>query len=360
MKKKLVINMSKLSIGGMEKALVDLLNKSNLRENYDIDLLLVYDTNKKNYLSLLPNDIKVEILYKGEWNLKGKLIALLKLLLKIIFPKKYDAAICYTHHHKILAILTRRQSVNNIGFIHTDLLSSRTKEELDKLCKNLRFEKFKKIVCVSECAKKSFKQIYSNYSGPVVVANNYIDAEGIISKSKEKIKYKKIKLPTFINVCRHDDSHKKVSRILESAKRLNEENYKFKVVLVGDGEDTNNYKKFVKENKISNVEFVGSKVNPFPYYKIADAFVFSSQYEGYGIVLNEARVLNIPIITTDVADAAIITKEGYGILCENSTEGVYYGMKEYLDNGYKIDKLFDATKFNEKITKTLDEIIEME
>lgn len=359
MKKRLSINMSKLSIGGMEKALVDLINKSNLREKYDIDLLLVYDTDKKNYLDLLPEDINVEILYKGNWGLKGKLIASFKLLIKVIFPKKYDAAINYTHHHKILSILTRRQSENSISFIHADLKSSRTKEELDVLCHNLKFEKFKKIVCVSECAKKAFQEIYPNYKGIVRVANNYIDQENIINKSKEKIDMKKSKTVTFVNVSRHEECSKKISRILEATKRLNAESYKFKVLLVGEGEDTITYKKYVEENNLTNVIFVGAKVNPFPYYKIADAFVFSSLYEGYGIVLNEARILNIPIITTNVADARIITEEGYGILCQNSSNGVYEGMKEYLNSGFKIKKVFDAKKFNQNITKTLDELLEM-
>ena len=286
MKKKLSINMSKLTIGGMEKALVDLINKSNLREKYDINLLIVYNENEKNYLHLLPKDVNVEILYKGKWNLKGKIIAAMKLFGKLILAKKYDVAICYSHHHKILADLTRKQSNNSIGFIHSDLLSSRNKKELKKLCKDLKFEKFKKIVCVSECAKKAFQKIYPKYEGIVKVANNYIDAEDIIKKSKEKIKEKKSNVITFINVCRHEDEHKKVSRILEATKKLNLEKYKFEVLLVGDGRDTNNYKKYVEENKLKNVKFVGSKVNPFPYYKLADAFVFSSIYEGYGIVLN--------------------------------------------------------------------------
>ena len=64
---------------------------------------------------------------------------------------------------KILAILTRRQSNNNIGFIHTDLLASRTEEELNKLCNDLKFEKFKKILCVSDCAKKGFVKIYPDF-----------------------------------------------------------------------------------------------------------------------------------------------------------------------------------------------------
>lgn len=359
MKQKLSINMSKLSIGGMEKALVDLINKSNLRKKYDIDLLLVYNSNTQNYLNLLPKDINVEILYNGNWGLKGKLIALVKLLFKLISPRKYDAAICYTHHHKILSKLTRKQSENNIIFIHADLAASRTEKELNRLCKDLEFDKFAKIICVSECVKKGMEKLYPNYTGFLSVANNYIDDENILEKSKEKIDKKKTKTVTFINVSRHEEETKKVSRILEATKILNSEKYKFKVLLVGDGEDSNNYKDYVKKNNLTNIQFVGSKVNPFPYYKLADAFIFSSQYEGYGIVLNEARVLGVPLITTDVADASLITKEGFGILCENSAEGIYNGMKQFLDKGFVIKKKFDATKFNKKISKTIDKIIKM-
>ena len=129
------------------------------------------------------------------------------------------------------------------------------------------------------------------------------------------------------------------------------------MLLVGNGKDTTMYEDMIKQNNLNNVVLLGSKINPFPYYKISDAFLFSSNFEGYGIVLNEARVLNLPIITTDVADAKIITDEGYGILCENSDEGIYYGMKEFLINGYKINKKFDYVKFNNKITNVLNKAI---
>ena len=58
----------------------------------------------------------------------------------------------------------------------------------------------------------------------------------------------------------------------------------------------------------------------------------------------QARVLNIPIISTPVADAKLILDEGYGILCENSIDGVYLGMKKFLDEGYP-KKKFDYQKF---------------
>lgn len=357
MKKDIKINMSKLSIGGMEKALVDLLNNSDLTKNYNVTLLLVYN-GENNYLNMLPSDVKVDVVYKGKWNIFGKIIAGIKLIFKTIFAKKYYASICYTHHHKILSSLTRRESENTICFVHTDLKKSRTNNELEKLCNNLKFDKFKKIICVSECAKKSFSEIYADYKGKIYVANNYIDGKGILDKSNEKINdVKKDNCTTFINVARHDDNHKKISRIINASIKLNNENYDFRVLLVGNGKDTKTYEDIINENNLYNVVLLGSKINPFPYYKVSDAFLFSSNFEGYGIVLNEARVLNLPIITTDVADAKIITDEGYGILCENSDDGIYHGMKEFLDKGYKINKKFDYIKFNNKITSVLNKAI---
>ena len=139
MKKKIKINMSKLSIGGMEKALVDLLNNSDLVKKYDVTLMLVYNE-KENYLDMIPRNVNVEILCKGKWNLFGKIISAIKLLKNIIFPKKYYASICYPHQHGVLALITRKESENNIIFIHTDLLKSRTDKELNELMKKVKFE----------------------------------------------------------------------------------------------------------------------------------------------------------------------------------------------------------------------------
>jgi len=102
---------------------------------------------------------------------------------------------------------------------------------------------------------------------------------------------------------------------------------------------------------------MGKQINPYKYLKKSDAFVFSSEFEGYGIVLDESRVLGKSIITTNVADAEDITKAGYGILCENSLNGVYEGMREYLNNGYTTDKKFDYKEFNNNVTETLNNIV---
>ena len=39
--------------------------------------------------------------------------------------------------------------------------------------------------------------------------------------------------------------------------------------------------------------------NPYPYYKKANLFILTSLYEGFGNVLTEAAMFEVPIISTD-------------------------------------------------------------
>ena len=94
--------MPKLSYGGMEKALVNLINYTKLNEKYNLTLYLIYK-GKMNYLDLLPKDIKVIIACNGEWNLCGKVIAVLKIGLRYVYQifKKYDIAVSYSYQHPV-------------------------------------------------------------------------------------------------------------------------------------------------------------------------------------------------------------------------------------------------------------------
>jgi len=358
--KKAIVFMPKLSIGGMEKAFVNFIKFSNLTRKYDVDIILGYCENKLFLEELQSLNVNVNLICKGKWNIFSKATSYIKLkLLGLKIKNNYDLSICYSHHHKILANLSRAACKNNACFIHTDLINSRTPDELHKLLNNLKFDSFSNIVCVSEHVKNTFCQLYPNYSGNVVVANNYIDGEYIINESKKEVNDFKFTRKTFINLSRHEDAHKKISYIIKSSKKLIDEGYNFDVLLLGDGEDHSYYVKLVDSYGIrDSIHFIGNKTNPYKYLKNSDAIIVSSAFEGYGIVLDEARLLNIPIITTDVADAKKIVNEGYGLLADHSEKGLYEKMKLFLDKGYKIKKEFDYKKFNSKITKELDKIFD--
>ena len=46
----------------------------------------------------------------------------------------------------------------------------------------------------------------------------------------------------------------------------------------------------------------------------------------------------------------------FGIVVERSEDGVYLGMKEFLEKGFITNK-FDAEKFNQDILKKVEELI---
>lgn len=362
MKKKMIIYMSKISVGGMERAFINLINMSNFTKNYEVTVYAPYSI-EKTYLEELESKVKVIILCKGKWNLFGKMVCAFKMIIDLIKltinPKPYDVSISYPYQHPILSLLARKASNNSVIFIHSNL-KMKYGDKIGQQMKKMQYDKFSKVICVSNDALNCFKDLYPNYQGVSLTINNYIDGEAILKLSKEKkaIDVKHDNLITFINIARHEEKSKKITRIIEASNRLKRENYKFQVWLIGDGEDTPYYQKLIEKYHLEKeVLLLGKKINPYVYLKMADCFLLSSAYEGYGIVLDEARILDKPFISTTVADAKIIAEAGYGIICENSKGGVYQGMKEYLEKGYSLKVKFNYRDFNNRITKLLDETV---
>ena len=97
---------------------------------------------------------------------------------------------------------------------------------------------------------------------------------------------------------------------------------------------------------------LGKKENPYPYIKAADYFMLTSYYEGYPMVLLEAKALNKYIIITDSAARETILDYENKIIVKNNEDGIYKGIKAILKNKPKAkNKNKDANK------KILDEIV---
>ena len=178
----------------------------------------------------------------------------------------------------------------------------------------------------------------------------------LAKKETEKQSKKETKVPIFINVGRHDEKQKQISRILDATEKLNKNGFKFKVLLVGKGTNTKDYEQVIKEKKLDNIIMLGAKKNPYPYFKISDCFLLSSQFEGYPVVFVESEILGLPIVTTDVSDSKKDIDGKFGQVVDNSAKGVYRGMKDFLEKGIKIDK-FDPEKFNEEIIEKVKKIM---
>lgn len=353
--KKILITGYNLDIGGIETSLINLLKNLDTQK-YDITLVL--EKKEGIFLNQIPKNIKV-IDYNLNYSkniIYRKIRNRLKLIIwKILHKNKYDYSICFATHSKPGALIALNGSKNNAIWLHGNYCNffNYDVKKIDKFFNGIKLHKFKNYVFVSNENKEETQKLYK-LNGNIHVINNVIDGDNIIKNSKEKIEFKKTKT-TFVNVSRHDEYQKRISRIIEACNMLLKEDYDFELLLIGDGPDNQLYKELVKKYKIEkNIHFLGKKSNPFPYYKTADAVILSSQNEGYPVVFNEARILNIPLITTKVSDYQDIQGK-YGIVTEQ--EEIYMGIKEFLDNGFKIKKKFDYKQYNKNIIDQIEKMI---
>lgn len=359
--KKILFSAYSLGLGGIETALVTLLKE--LSNKYEITLVL--EEKKGIFIENIPKSIKV-IEYKPS---DCKIIVIRKIinLFKRIkfymqYHNKFYFALSFATYSKAGSYCARTASRNNALWVHNDYLTmyKNDREQFCEFFNSINHTGFKKLVFVSDKARENYQKIFPLSKQILLTCNNLINYENILRKSEEDISLKKDKeIVTFLNVGRHDEHQKKLSRLLEASFKLKQEGYKFKIIMLGSGQDTEYYQDLIAKYKLEDYIFMlGAKKNPYPYFKICDAVILTSDYEGYPVVFVESLLLQKPILTTDVSDARKDIADKYGIVMEKDVDSIYMVMKEYIEYGYKIKNDFDVKKFNEKIMKKLINIIE--
>lgn len=347
--KKILFTANSMCFGGIEKALINILKNIDYSK-YDVTLIL-QDKNGV-FLNDIPSNVNV-IEYKIS-NSKNVLFRKIYNRFKMIFTclryhNNYDFSACFATYSIPSSILARSLSKNSAIWIHNDYyyLYHQDRDKIDQFMKGINVSKFKRIIFVANESRDHFLSMYGDLDKRCYVCNNLIDYKKILELSNEKIDCKKVK-PVFLNVSRHDEEQKKLTRLIEASKLLKRDKYDFEVWMIGDGEDTEEYRNLIKENRLGNtVKLLGSKKNPYPYYKCADSFVMTSDYEGFPVVYVESCLFNLPIITTiDVTDEYLNVGKNCGILVDMNSDSIYRGMKKFLDEGISIKEKFDPEKFN--------------
>ena len=117
----------------------------------------------------------------------------------------------------------------------------------------------------------------------------------------QSLEIKKLFPFMLIMVCRLE-KEKNIEMVLKVLKNLN--NKDMGLCLVGDGSERNRLEKMAQNMGIfEQIYFAGWQNNLTPYYQMADAFVSTSFYEGYGVSTIEAASCGLPLILSDTGVA---------------------------------------------------------
>lgn len=120
-------------------------------------------------------------------------------------------------------------------------------------------------------------------------------------------------------------SEKNLELLLSSMKSLIGVSNKIKLLVVGDGPDSERYKKYVVKNELSSqVIFVGKVPwNKIPdYYLMADCFVTASHTETQGLTVIEAMAASLPVV-------AVNDESFEGTVIDNLNGLIFKNRREY-------------------------------
>ena len=372
-------------MGGVSVLLSDILKKINLKK-YNIDIMVLH--NNGEYLDDLPKGVNMiygtsffdtidytlkEVLKSGNIRnvfYKLYIIFLMKTTLignkikkerKKCLNKKYDVEIAFKDG--FCALFTAYgDSKKKYHWLHTDYSMYDCTGNYHKLFENV-FVMFDKIIGISNSVLDRFLEKYQVDKTEVIY--NLINESEIIDKSnKEAIKYdRKINLVSVGRI----HNMKGYDRLIEVMNKLNKDKLLDDVVLriIGDGPDFELVKNLVSQYELEDkVLLMGRMRNPFPYVKASDSFLMCSRYEPFGLVVLEAMVLGVPVISTDVASIREIMDEKYGMIVDNSEDGLYMGIKKVIDDSKVLKRYkknlsnfkYDIDEIVLKIERLLDEV----
>lgn len=370
MRKRILFLIPTLMHGGAEKVLVNLVNNLD-KEKYEVTLQSLFDcgVNKKFLKNTVSYKSNFKKIYRGStWIMKAFSP---KMLYKNLIKEKYDIIISFLEGPtaRILAGCLF-EDTKKIAWIHieqkdkkTFSRSFRNYEEAIKI-----YNQFDRIVCVAETVKKDFESLCS-YKGQVDVLYNVNDTDNIVLKSEEEVTdyIFKSDVPIFCSVAKVTKT-KGYERLVNVHKRLIDEGYRHKIIIIGTGEEEEKInQKILEEDLQDSFVLLGFKENPYKYMKRCDGYICSSFREGFSTAVTEALVLGIPCVSTNCSGAKELLgeKNEYGIVVENSECGLYEGIKELLDEPKRLrlkkqckerGKQFSTKHAMKKVEELLDSL----
>ncbi len=246
------------------------------------------------------------------------------------------------HAHSVFngGILAKEISQKNqIPFVLTEHSTAYAREQLSsedlKLAKKICNASSANLAVSNEFCVLLSQKIQSKREWLFVP--NIVNEIFFISKLEEKIEKKFV----FINIA-FADKKKRQENIIYAFKNEFNEQKNIYLTIGGNGPELETLKSLSKTLNISNqVEFTGALSREQVREKMAasHAFVLSSRYETFGVVVIEALALGLPVIATMCGGPESIVRKEDGILVPvDDVKSLGKAMREIYENSTNFEK----------------------
>jgi glycosyltransferase involved in cell wall biosynthesis len=246
-------------------------------------------------------------------------------------PKTYDIAISYAQGIPTFYVAEKVKAAKKFAWVNV----SYRLNELEKEFQKEFYKQYDHIVAVSESTKEIFLETFPcfiNKTKVIYDINNpqLITGMANLEKNIYRDGFKGIRILTIGRL-----AHQKGYDIaVEACEMLKEKGVNFRWYALGKGPLESEIKELIQLKGLTEeFKLLGVKSNPYPYIKDADIYVQTSRFEGFGLAIAEARMLNVPVVTTkfDAVFNQMIDKKN-GLIVEMNPDAVSEGILKLVEN----------------------------
>ncbi len=383
---KLLIVNNNMHVGGIQNALINLLNE--IADKYDVTLCTLAPVGE--LMADIPSGIKVisgnkftKILGMSQAEAKADGVftwlwrSLFAVVSKTVGTKvsygilshmqkldgRYDAAISFMQNADFRVfyggvnefVLNAVEADLKLSFVHCAFVNYDGANQYN----GKTYAKFDRIAGVSAsqavrvakcCPWVSPEKVY-----PV---HNCYDIEGVKRKAEEyeaEVRPGVVNILTPARIC----WEKGILRMLPIFARLKADGFKFVWKVAGSGPLFKEALEMRDKCGLQDVvDFMGLLPNPYPYFKSCDLLLLPSFYEAAPMIYGEAEILGIPVLTTDTTSAKeLVADRGIGYVCGLEDDEVEKALRDILKDGIKPPRLGKSAINNELALKEFDNIL---
>lgn len=371
MKKKLIFITEALWIGGIETALVNLLNRLDYNR-FDVTCLVLRDSldvadritpqcrlivSDRQHKVTFPKGYGCKRLYNimEEPQNAAKFRRFIWFALRVVF--RAAEARCYASYVK--------KQLKGVHFDTAVIYSDRAAETAVRAVSADRFlmfyhhgamrreyhdaygyRKADKVIAVSPALAEKLRAYRSKYADKIISVNNIIDIDGVREKGLETPTVKFSADCFNIVSCGRLSHAKGMDIAVDACAKLVADGFTgFHWYIVGGGPEESALREQIMRLGLEDcVSLLGMQSNPYPYIRCADLYVQPSRFEAFGLTIREAQVLAVPVLSTRTDGSAELISDGEtGLLCESDADSI----------ATAIIRLYNAPKLRESIQAEL-------
>ena len=326
--------------GGAERTVIQLAN-SFAEQGLSIDLAVCDLSGDK--AKLLPEvHSKIQLLDFKCGRVANALLPLKRCLQK----QPYDCVIATQTHSNIICAFAKTLAGVKTKLIFREVSTPSKNMKLSGMKKfifsslvNWTYRTADHVVCVSDGVLEDFREYYDYKKQNLITIYNPVIDDAYLAKLKAPASHRFFQAnnKVILAVGRLTEA-KNFSFLIRSFQKLHQQYPQTRLIILGEGELRAELDQLLKDLNLSDVvDLAGFDPNPYAYFKYADLFVLSSNWEGLPGVLIQALASKIKVVSTNCPSGPmeILADSKFGLLVQcNDQEGMLKAMQQAIFADY--------------------------